>query len=163
MPTNPPFLRTPRLDLIAATLDHVEAELRSHAALQGLLGANVPEDWPPGEYDRDAQEFFRARLASAGPSQVGWLTWYAVTRDARGRREALVAGAGFLAPPADGGVEIGYSVIPAARGRGYATEIVRALVAYAFENPPIRMVRRRMPGRAARPPQFKFGTAVSRA
>jgi RimJ/RimL family protein N-acetyltransferase len=44
-----------------------------------------------------------------------------------------VAGAGYLGPPAeDGSVEIGYSVIPEARGRGYASEIVQFLVARAF-------------------------------
>ncbi len=135
MPSDPPVLQTRRLDLIAATLDLVDAELKSHAALQDLLGADVPEDWPPGEYDRNAQEFLRTQLASGGPSRVGWLGWYAVTRDSDGRRDALVAGAGFLGPPAEGRVEIGYSVVPAARGRGYATEIVRALVAFAFGHP----------------------------
>ncbi len=140
MTTSPPTIRTPRLDLIAATLDHVEAELKSRAALRDLLGADVPDGWPPGEYDRGAQEFFRARLASGGASLVGWLTWYAVTRTSEGRRGALVAGAGFLGPPAGGSVEIGYSVVPAARGRGYATEIVGALLAYAFGQPGVREV-----------------------
>jgi ribosomal-protein-alanine N-acetyltransferase len=51
-----------------------------------------------------------------------------------GNRDSLVAGAGFLGPPVDGVVEIGYSVVPATRGRGYATEIVQALVSYAFEH-----------------------------
>ena len=133
-------VRTPRLDLIAATLEHIDAELRGHVALQSVLGASVPRDWPPGEYDRGAQEFFRARLASDGPSQVGWLTWYAVTRNAAGIRESLVAGAGFLGPPADGAVEIGYSVVAGARGRGYAGEIVNALVEYAFEHPAVNEV-----------------------
>jgi hypothetical protein len=105
MTATPLLVRTPRLDLIAATLDHLDAELEGHAALQDLIGAAVPEDWPPGEYDRNAQEFFRARLASGGPSLVGWLTWYAVTRDPAGGRGALVAGAGFLGPPAGGSVE----------------------------------------------------------
>lgn len=133
-------VRTPRLDLIAATLEHLDAELHSHAALQRVLGASVPQDWPPGEYDRSAQEFFRSQLASNGPSRVGWLTWYAVTRNAKGVRERLVAGAGFLGPPVDGVVEIGYSVVAEARGRGYASEIVSALVAYAFEHPDVRDV-----------------------
>jgi RimJ/RimL family protein N-acetyltransferase len=32
-------------------------------------------------------------------------------------------------------VEIGYAVVPEARGNGYATEAANALVAYAFEDP----------------------------
>lgn len=134
------IVRTRRLDLVAATLAHIDAELQNHSALGQLLGASVPEDWPPGEYDRNAQEFFRTQLASDGPSQVGWLTWYAVTRNAAGVRGSLVAGAGFLGPPVNGVVEIGYSVVPEARGLGYASEIVNALVAYAFEHPAVNEV-----------------------
>ncbi len=130
-------VRTPRLDLIAATLEHVDADLKGHSALQRVLGASVPQDWPPGEYDRNALEFFRAQLVSSIPSHVGWLTWYAVTRNPAGSRERLIAGAGFLGPPVDGVVEIGYSVIPEARGRGYAREIVNALVAHAFAHPDV--------------------------
>lgn len=135
VPMHELVVRTPRLDLIAATLNHVDAELESHAALERVLGAAVPADWPPGEYDRAAQAFFRRELASGGSSRVGWLTWYAVTRNDDGGRAALVAGAGFFGPPVDGCVEIGYSVVPAARGRGIATEVVRALVSHAFTHP----------------------------
>ncbi len=131
------LVQTPRLDLIAATLEHIDAELHSHAALERILGAEVPQEWPPGEYDRSAQELFRARLASDALAQVGWFTWYAVTRNAAGARDSLVAAAGFLGPPVDGIVEIGYSVVAEARGRGYASEIVNALVAYAFEHPAV--------------------------
>lgn len=140
MPDTELVVRTARLDLIAATLDHVNAELRDHSALEYLLHARVPSSWPPGEYDRNAQEFFRTQLAAGGPSLVGWLTWYAVTRNPSGQRGALIAGAGFLGPPANGAVEIGYSVVPEARGHGYATEIVKALVAHAFQSPGVNEV-----------------------
>ena len=127
-------LRTPRLCLVAATLEHIDAELRDRAELQRLLGASVPDDWPPGEYDHDAQEFFRSLLNSQGAALHGWLNWYAVTRRAEGTRTALVAGAGFFGAPSGGVVEIGYSVVESARGRGFATEIVAALVAHALSH-----------------------------
>lgn len=130
-------VRTPRLDLIAATSQHLDAELLGRTALEQLLQARVPAGWPPGEYDRHAVESFRARLDSGGPSLVGWLTWYAVTRTLSGRRDTLVGAAGFLGPPTRGAVEIGYSVVPEARGHGYATEIVGALVAYGFKRPDV--------------------------
>ena len=119
--------RTPRLELVAATLDLIEAELAGPEALGALLGVPVPGSWPPGEYDRDALEFFTSRLVTGGPAALGWYNWYAITLGADGRRESLVAGAGYMGPPAHGVVEIGYSVVPEARGRGFATEIVRAL------------------------------------
>jgi ribosomal-protein-alanine N-acetyltransferase len=124
--------RTARLELIAATLDLVQAELAGPEALGDLLGVPVPASWPPGEYDQEALQFFTAVLVSGGPAAIGWYNWYAISLNAEGRREALIAGAGYLGPPADGVVEIGYSVVPEARGRGFATEIVEALTTRAL-------------------------------
>jgi ribosomal-protein-alanine N-acetyltransferase len=43
-------------------------------------------------------------------------------------------------PGADHTVEIGYSVIPDRRGRGYATEATRALVRWALGQPQVEVV-----------------------
>lgn len=140
--STPPVLRGPRLTLVAATLVHLEAELAGgSAALATLLGAAVPGSWPPGEYDRDALEFFHARLLAGGPSVIGWYGWYAVVH--LGTPEAALVGAGgFFGPPdADGVVEIGYSVAPEYQRQGYATELVQALVAHAERHPSVRTVR----------------------
>jgi ribosomal-protein-alanine N-acetyltransferase len=133
-------IRTRRLQLVAVTLAHIEAELQDGQALGALLGVSIPSSWPPGEYDRDAMEFFRGRLLAGGPSHLGWYCWYAIGCDTDGRRENLLAAAGYFGPPSDGSVEVGYSVIPEARGCGYATEIVDALVGRAFEEPGVRVV-----------------------
>ncbi len=134
------LLRTRRLDLVATTLDLIEAELQSPQSLAPLLGVVVPPGWPPGEYDRDALEYFRTQLQAGGPSHAGWYGWYAISRDLKGQRQMLVAGAGYLGPPTGGTVEIGYSVIPEARGQGFATEIVNALLTHAYEDPSVRRV-----------------------
>ena len=136
-----PVIRSPRLELVAATIAHLDAELSNPEALGRLLDVAVPRGWPPGDYDRKALEFFRAQLEAAGESASGWYNWYAIALDAHGRREALVAGAGYMGPPAeDGSVEIGYSVMPAARRRGYATHLVQLLVARAFRFHPVQTV-----------------------
>jgi ribosomal-protein-alanine N-acetyltransferase len=133
--------RTAHLELIAATVAHLDAEIAGPEALGALLGVAVPEGWPPGDYDRNAMEFCRAQLEAAGESAVGWYNWYAMAVAADGRRNLLVAGAGYLGPPADdGSVEIGYSVVPAARRRGYATELVEFLAARAFKFHPVQTV-----------------------
>jgi RimJ/RimL family protein N-acetyltransferase len=134
------LIRTARLELLAATLDLIEAELAGPEALGALLGVPVPAGWPPGEYDRDALEFFTSRLVLGGLAALGWYNWYAITRAADGSRDALVAGAGYLGPPANGIVEIGYSVVPQARRRGYATEIVQALADRALSAVGVRKV-----------------------
>jgi len=80
----------------------------------------------------DALYFFLSRIFTYGPSVVGWYNWYAIEIGADGRRESLVAGAGYMGPPMEELVEIGYSVVPEARGRGFATEIVQGLVTHAL-------------------------------
>jgi len=138
---HPPELASPRLTLVAATLEHVRTELEAPGQLASLLGAEVSGDWPTGEYDRDAMEFFRERLEEGGETAAGWYGWYAVrAADADGPR-ALVGAGGYFGPPdEEGRVEIGYSVLPGWQRRGYASELVRALVAQAFTFPRVRQV-----------------------
>ncbi|MEU1395921.1 GNAT family N-acetyltransferase [Micromonospora zamorensis] len=48
---------------------------------------------------------------------------------------------GFFGPPdAAGTVMVGYGLVPSARGHGLATEALRALVAYAFTHPSVRII-----------------------
>jgi RimJ/RimL family protein N-acetyltransferase len=137
----PAPLRTPRLRLVPATAAHVRAELAEPPRLHALLDAEVPASWPPGEYDRGAQEFFLAQLEAGGDAVVGWYGWYAVrAADADGPAAVVGAGGYFGPPTADGVVEIGYSMTPEWRGRGYATELARALAARAAAFPGVRTV-----------------------
>jgi RimJ/RimL family protein N-acetyltransferase len=128
-------LQTNRLELTAATFDHLCAEIESSERLACLLGARVEPGWPPGEYDRNAQEFFRYRLKEGGISVIGWYAWYAVRREELARSSILVGAGGYFGPPGEKGeVEIGFSVMPSSRREGFATEITEALVANAFND-----------------------------
>jgi ribosomal-protein-alanine N-acetyltransferase len=134
-------LRTERLDLVAATLDHICAELEAPRYLASLLGATVDPGWPPGEYDRGVQEFFRDRLREGGADAVGRYGWYAVRRGGDGNRAVLVGAGGYIGPPdADGAIEVGFSLMPAWRNMGYATEMVEALVAHALADSGVRVI-----------------------
>jgi RimJ/RimL family protein N-acetyltransferase len=78
----------------------------------------------------------------ARAAEVGWHKppWglYVVVHPADG---LAVGSVGFHGPPdADGTVEIGYDLVPQARGFGLATEAARALIAYAFTHPAVRGV-----------------------
>ncbi len=119
-------LATPRLDLIAATARLHTLELEDRVAFAEALDSEVDPAWPPGEYDADAIAFFRDQLA-AHPERVGWLSYYVRLREGA----CLVGAAGYFGPPEQGQVEIGYSLLEAHQGKGYATEVVLALDARA--------------------------------
>lgn len=133
-------VRTARLDLVATTVEHLDAELDAPARLGALLGARVPPSWPPGLYDRDAMRFFRARLLEGGEPASGWYGWYAILRETPDHEATLVAAAGYCGPPAEGVVEIGYSTAPEFRARGYTVEVVEALTARALATPGVHQV-----------------------
>jgi RimJ/RimL family protein N-acetyltransferase len=134
-------LLTPRLDLVAATPEWLRAEHADPAALAALLDVCMPSRWPPEYYDRDDIERYLAR-ATESPDGVLWGLRYVIARPVvpSGVR-ALVGVAGFGSPPnANGVVEIGYAIVPEARGNGYATEAANALVGYAFADPRVNAV-----------------------
>jgi RimJ/RimL family protein N-acetyltransferase len=56
--------------------------------------------------------------------------------------DGLVIGEiGFVGPPRDGAVMIGYAIVPSARRQGYATEAISALSDWALAEPDVEEVR----------------------
>jgi len=121
-------ITTNRLRLEAMTLERSAAELRSHDELAAMLNCRLPEAWPPGEYDLAAMEFFRD-LLNADPALAGWLAWHAIER-----ASGLLIGSGgyFGRPDENGAIELGISIAEEHRRRGFASEILEALIARAF-------------------------------
>lgn len=80
----------------------------------------------------------RATQVSADPAAAAWVTGVIWALDL----DAAVGRAGFHGPPDERGmVEIGYSVDPAYRRRGYARAAFEALLARAEREPSVRVVR----------------------
>jgi len=50
-----------------------------------------------------------------------------------------IGGMGFIGPPADGTVEVGYGLLASSRGHGYAAEALVALIAIAAEHGVVRI------------------------
>ena len=126
-------LHTDNLTLVASTLAHIRTELDAPAQLEVLLDATVSPAWPPGEYDRDAMEFFRTCFEQGGKEAEGWYGWYAIRNADETSPRTLVGAAGYFGPPdTTGTVEIGYSVLPEWQRNGYAREMTCALVKNAF-------------------------------
>ncbi len=124
------MIETTRLKLIPATVALARAEIGDRREFARLLGASVPDNWPP-ETAADALPLFLGWLEAA-PDRVGWFGWYALVAGDEGAAPVLVGGGGFMGPPRDGVAQIGYSVLPQFQRQGYATEMVRELVKWAL-------------------------------
>jgi [ribosomal protein S5]-alanine N-acetyltransferase len=86
----------------------------------------------------DVSPAWLARLDTATAADP-WIDGFALVHIAS---NTVIGSATFKGPPdADGVVEVAYSVVPSQQGRGYATEATRALVAYAFDDARVRIVR----------------------
>jgi RimJ/RimL family protein N-acetyltransferase len=135
-------LRTERLQLVAATLELARAELADPRRLGRLLNAHVPPSWPPPLNDEHTQRWTVDALTTR-PDAVGWYTWYFLHRETHGARTELraIGNGGFRgAPDAEGTVEVGYSIVPECHRFGFASEAVRALVAWAFAHKEVARV-----------------------
>ncbi|HET6873175.1 MAG TPA: GNAT family protein [Acidimicrobiales bacterium] len=117
-------VRTARLELHA--IDVAEGE-RIVARSAGPTDAWA-DDYP-SEGDVAAVRSFLSATAVSG--EQGPFGYYRISRLADG---AAVGGIGFKGQPEDGCAEIGYGLVPSARGHGYAAEAVVALLATAADH-----------------------------
>ena len=137
----PDRLQSNRLLLVSANADLLRQELAGPAAVGAALQAKVPEDWPPGEFDRGAVDYFLSQYATLGAEAEGWFAWYIIDRES----QTLVGSAGYFGPPDEQGqVEIGYSISSYWRRRGMATEAVALLTERALENGAWRVIAHTM-------------------
>ncbi|MEZ0449288.1 GNAT family N-acetyltransferase [Cellulomonas sp. ICMP 17802] len=111
----------PQVRLVAATEPLLNALNESRGAFGELLGSPVPEGWP--EFP-EAIGFTLERLRTSSEADRAW-SMQLVVDAASGR---LLGSGGFVGPPTDRTVEIGYEIAPEFRGRGVGTAAARALV-----------------------------------
>ena len=129
-------IATPRLWLISATVTSMNAELRSPRSLARHLNVRLPGIWPPPPFnDQASQRWMLNYLENHERSR--WGMYYILLR---GRDRQLIGNCGYKGEPVRGAVELGYSVCPEFRRRGYASEAVSALLRHAFEDPQITRV-----------------------
>ena len=122
-------VRSPRLELALLTSAQLDAVATGEAAgLAAALQATIDPDWL-----REVRWLasMRARQLRERPADAPWLLRAIVRTEAAVPREVI----GYLnfhaGPDEKGQVEIGYTLLPAARGRGYAIEAVRAMFDWA--------------------------------
>lgn len=127
---------TPRLRLYAPTVTEVEALIRGERDELGKrLKATVSEEWWLGpsllRLLPDLPEKMRRE-----PEDTRWI-WMVI--DPKAAR--VIGDIGFHEPVHDEStIEIGYSVVPDVRGRGYTPEAVAALLWWTFARTTVKRV-----------------------
>lgn len=130
----PDVLSGPRLDLVLVSVDQLLS--REGDATPVPLGFDDPYDVLRAEHSP-----LRHRIpqVKADPSINPWLVRLAVVRSPGPQ---IVGQANFHDRPDDGGmVEIGYSILPAFRERGYAREVAMTMWDFAASHPDVRVLR----------------------
>jgi ribosomal-protein-alanine N-acetyltransferase len=120
------FVAAVRLVAVITT-DRLELRLLDEAALRAIVaGERDRQQWSedfPREDDQDA-----ARMTLGNRAQI--FGCYAIVERSSGLTVGTV---GFFgAPDTAGTAMVGYGLVPSARGAGYATEALRAIVAFSF-------------------------------
>ena len=132
MGSSPPILRSARLRLVGCSEETVLVDDRADGPLGRLIGAQIPETWPPELYDAGARQY-NLRFLREHPDATEWSMWYLVLVGTAGEPDVAVGLAGFKGPPDEHGVvEVGYGVLEAFRRRGIATEATARLIEFAM-------------------------------
>lgn len=123
---------TDRIELKPVSAETATALGADRVLASHMLEAELPADWPHPDF----LDVIRAwAAASHGRDHFG--VWVIVDRASA----TVVGDVGFHGPPdKTGTVEIGYSVVPDQRRRGYATEAASTIVRWALSRPDVRTV-----------------------
>jgi RimJ/RimL family protein N-acetyltransferase len=129
---------TERLELAPMSLAEIEALIAGDGArLRELTGVLFPRPAEAPPYMADPLPSVRERLR-ARPEEAPWWNWLVSERET----QRAVGSVSFGGPPDEGGaVLIGYAMYEQFEGHGYATEVVRAMIAWAFQQPGVKLVR----------------------
>lgn len=120
-----PRLVTQDLILVACRADVARAVASDRALSSRLCGLKLHDAWPDADLPGVLASY--AKLIEAYPDKIGWGVWLFC-------RDGVVIGdGGFHGPPKDGRLQIGYSIVPEHRRRGYATQAVKALCGWAAQ------------------------------
>lgn len=131
-------VRTERLDLAPLTLEEIEALLAGDGTrLRELTGVLFPRPAAPPPYMTDPLPEVLERLR-ARPAEAPWWNWLVFERET----SRAAGSVSFGGPPDESGaVLIGYAMYEQFEGHGYATEAVKAMIAWAFQQAGVKQVR----------------------
>lgn len=128
------MIETKRLLIIPFTHEFASAAAKGREALEAILPYKVFDEWPNQDY-ADILPFVAERLAE-NPEGSKW-SRIIIHKD----EQMLIGEMGCKGGPDENGVvEIGYGIVPAYRNKGFASEMVRGLVAWLIQLPEIKKI-----------------------
>ncbi len=134
--------RTESLILQPLTLVQLQTWLRGQADIEAQLGVKMAGGVTNEVVLLAMSAKVKKMQEAAGvaePANHLWYTYWLMRLQAAPVGVGLI---GYKGPPnSRGEVEIGYGVAPAHRGKGYTTEAVEALLAWAWTQPECQIVR----------------------
>ena len=120
-------MRDPKIALIAVLPSHKAALAESRASLHSMLALRLPEGWP---------QFPEAFSLGDEAPPTQWSGYLFASQ----HLGAIVGNGGFVGPPIEGEVEIGYEIAPEFQNKGMATQAVRSLLSLAFQSSSVERV-----------------------
>lgn len=120
-------MHTPEIMLLPVLPSHKAALAEHRERLGAALNLRVPEGWPqfPEAFDP---------LNKTGSAE--WPSYFFVSTS----HQSIVGNGGFVGPPIEGQVEIGYEVAPEFQNKGFATSAVHMLLRKAFQSASVQSV-----------------------
>lgn len=134
------ILTAKRLALLALDRELAALQADSHSAFFNAIAVMHEPVWPPAPFEPGALGWAAKNLAH-DPQGQGWYGWALLANEGERAPPRIVGIAALIGrPDDDGDVELAFGLLPEFRGRGYASETVRTLAGWAFENGARRVI-----------------------
>ena len=129
-------LSTPRLVVVPASIEVLQAVLDDHRALASALASvTIPTAWP-GNHDALVGLPIHLAAMRANPAELPWRIRLIASRADR----IAIGSISLKGPPRDGTVEIGWGLITAARKHGFAREAAAVVVEWLRAQPSVHRI-----------------------
>lgn len=129
-----PVFETERLMMITLTADMMEAVLKGQGELEKFSPYQLAPEWPMDVYK---QLFpYKINKFRKNPQENEWEGAIVLKGENR-----IIGDMGYKGGPDwEGAINIGYSIVPAYQGNGYATEMGNAMIKWGLNQPGVRKV-----------------------
>lgn len=130
-----PHIETERLKMITFTVEMMNALLKSKANLEAIIPYRVANEYPMDVY----KQFFKYKIErfSKFPQENEW-EGIIIHRDTN----EIMGDMGFKGGPNNvGEIDLGYSIVPSYQGKGFATEMGKAMVKWGKSQTDVKTVK----------------------